>query len=583
MKRCPECRRDYYDDSLLYCLEDGTALVQGTVPSPDEPQTAILHETAPPNESLNRAQIHTTGQTAVFPRGAEAEPRESLGGLVEKQSFSTNRAAKPLIAAVVAVAVLVGGFFGYKYLSPTKQIESIAVMPFQNSSDSIDSEYLTDGLAESLIYSLSQIEGLKVSPTSSVFRYKGKQTDSVVAGKELGVEAVMTGRIAQRGDDLTISVELVDVRNSKTLWGSRYNRKMSELLATQQEITTEIVQKLKLKLTGEDQKELPKIYTADNQAYQLYLKGRFHYGKRTKADLEQGITYFEQAIARDPGFALAYVGISETFRTMPSYGYVAPKDVAARTKAAARRALEIDPDLAEAHAAVAGEAIIFDWDWQKAESEYKKAIELGPNIAEIHKTYGYSFLVTIGRFSEAIVELKRALELEPLSAVYLSHLASAYMYDGQMDKALEQTEAAIYLAPGHPTVVYHSCVVYNKAGMYDKAIELAEERLEEDPDNQDSLVNAGYAYAKSGQRRKAEEAIQRLRAISESRWVPRSYLAQIYGALGEKDRAITELEKAFEDRDVDVAKLSVHPYFDDIRDDPRFAAIAKRVGLPGRK
>ncbi|MBK9164798.1 MAG: hypothetical protein IPM21_13000 [Acidobacteria bacterium] len=574
MKRCPDCGRDYNDDSLSYCLDDGAELLFGPS-SLDEPLTAIFHSTDAPSEAATRAFVHTTQ--------GEAEPRGSSGGSAERQSVHAHRAAKPLAALVVVVVILVGGFFGYRYFSPTKQIESIAVMPFQNGSDSIDSEYLTDGLAESLIYSLSQIEGLKVSPTSSVFRYKGKQTDSVIAGKELGVEAVMTGRVAQRGEDLIISVELVDVRNSKTLWGERYNRKMSDLLATQREITTEIVQKLRMKLAGEVEKELTKTYTADNQAYQHYLKGRFHYGKRTKVDLEEGIKYFEQAIVRDPGFALAYVGISESYRTMPSYGYVAPKEVAARAKAAAQRALEIDPDLAEAHAAVAGESIIFDWDWQKAESEYKKAIELGPNVAEIHKTYGYSFLVTIGRFSEAIVELKRALELEPLSAVYVSHLASAYMYDGQMDKALEQTAVANYLAPGHPTVVYHSCVVYNKAGMYDKAIELAEQGLNKDPENQDSLVNAGYAYAKSGQRRKAEEVIQRLRAISESRWVPRSYFAQIYGALGEKDRAIIELEKAFEDRDVDVTKMNVHPYFEDIRDDPRFAAIAKRVGLPGRK
>ncbi|MFZ1700617.1 MAG: tetratricopeptide repeat protein [Pyrinomonadaceae bacterium] len=628
MKRCPECRRDYYDDTLLYCLDDGNALLEGPAlgrretedgGAENEPATAILSE--PPalaggplgddptrrfvhttdqtailsepgavatgflgGEDKTRAQIDTTDQTAILSTGAKAEPRESLGELSEKRSFSSNRASKPLMIFGIAVVLLVGGFFAYRYLgSNAKQIDSIAVMPFQNSNDSIDSEYLTDGLAESLIYSLSQIEGLRVSPTSSVFRYKGKQTDSVAAGKELGVETVMTGRIAQRGDDLTISVELVDVRNSKTLWGEKYDRKMSDLLATQREIAAEIVQKLKLKLAGESKKELKKTYTADNEAYQLYLKGRFHYLKRTKADLEKGVEYYEQAIARDPGFALAYVGISEAYRTMPSYGYVASREVAARARAAAQKALEIDPGLAEAHAAVAGVAVNFDWDWQKAESEYKNAIELGPNVAEIHKNYGYGFLVPMGRFREAIVELKRALELEPLSVIYVSHLASSYMYDGQLDKALEQTAEANYLAAGHPTVSYHSCVVYNKAGMYDKAIELAEEGLEKDPANQDSLVNAGYAYAKSGKRRKAEEIIERLREISKTQYVLTSYFAQIYGALGEKDMAITELEKAFEARDVDVTKINVHPYFDDLRDDPRFAAIAKRVGLPNRK
>ncbi|MGD9588520.1 MAG: tetratricopeptide repeat protein [Pyrinomonadaceae bacterium] len=575
MKRCPECRRDYLDDSLMYCLEDGAALVQGSVPSPDEPQTAILHSTDARSEAATRAQIHTTA----------AEPQSRLSEVSEKQSLSANRAAKPLAALIAVVVILIGGFFGFRYLSgsSTKQINSIAVMPFENRNSDADTDYLSDGLAESLIYHLSQLPDLKVSPTSSVFRYKGKETDPQVLAKELGVDSVMTGRIAQRGENLTISVELVDIHNSKTLWGEKYDRKMSELLETQQEIAAEIVQKLRLKLAGASEKELKKNYTTDNQAYQLYLKGRFHYGNRTKADLEKAVEYFEQAIARDPGFVLAYVGLSETYRTMPSYGYMAPREVAAKAKAAAQKAMEIDPDLAEAHAAVAGVAMNFDWDWQKAEREFKKAIELGPNVAEIHKTYGFSFLVTMGRFKEAIVELKRALELEPLSAVYVAHLASSYMYDGQPDKAAEQAAAANYLAPGHPTVAYHSSVIFNKAGMYEKAIELAKEGLNKDPDNQDSLVNAGYAYAKSGNRRKAEEVIQRLREISKSRWVPSSYFAQIYGALGEKDKAITELEKAFEDRDVDVSKMNVHPYFDDLRGDPRFVAIANRVGLPNRK
>jgi serine/threonine-protein kinase len=559
---------------MTFCLDDGAELLYGPAAA-DEPRTAILPEAGPTSESPTRTLDSEETGTKIL---HDDEDGESGPKTASKKAT--------VIAGIVGVLVItalgIGGYFYYGG-GGTNQIESIAVMPFQNSSDSSDSEYLTDGLAESLIYSLSQIEGLKVSPTSSVFRYKGKQTDSVIAGKELGVEAVMTGRIAQRGDDLKISVELVDVRNNKTLWGEQYNRKMSELLATQQEIAAEIVQKLKLKLAGGSEKKLRKTYTADNEAYQLYLKGRFHHAKRTKADLEKGVTYFEQAIARDPGFALAWVGIADAYRTMPSYGYVSPKEVGPKAIAAAQKAIEIDPDLAEAHAAVAGVALFFEWNWQKGESEFKKAIELGPNVADVHRAYGFSYLAPMGRFTEAIAELKRALELEPLSVVYGSQLAATYIYDGQKDKALEQVAAATYLAPGHPTVAYHSGVVYNTAGLYDKAIELAEGSLEKDPTNQDGLVNAGYAYAKSGQRRKAEEIIARLQEISKSQYVLTSYFAQIYGALGEKDKAITELEKAFENRDVDITKLNIHPYFDDIRDDPRFSAIAKRAGLPDRK
>ncbi|MGH7785125.1 MAG: hypothetical protein ACREO5_14955, partial [Candidatus Binatia bacterium] len=240
MKRCPECRRDYFDDSLMYCLEDGVALIQGSVPSPDEPQTAILQETASPNEAATRVQINTTEQTAVLPSGITDVPRS--------KGFD-----KRLLFGLLALAVIVlGGFFGYKYLAPSKQIESIAVMPFENKSADPDTDYLSDGLTDSLIFRLTQLPGLKVSPTSSVIRYKGKETEIAKVAAELGVEAVMTGRVVKRGDDLNITVELVDARNNRSLWGEQYERKMSDLLATQREIAATIVQKLQLKLEGSD-------------------------------------------------------------------------------------------------------------------------------------------------------------------------------------------------------------------------------------------------------------------------------------------------------------------------------------------
>lgn len=543
-------------------LEFQDKLEKTVSPEKEDPKTQILKATT----------IDELNQTT-----ANEDINDSI-------SFKKSNINKVFIGALAVMLISAIGL-GYWYFSVdgSDQIDSIAVMPFENNSTSADSEYLSDGLVESLIYRLSQIKNLKVSPTSSVFRYKGKQTDSVNAGNELGVEAVMTGRIAQRGDDLIISVELVDIRNNKTLWGERYNRKMSDLLATQQEITNEIAQKLKLKLVGEDQKELQKTYTTDSDAYQLYLKGRFHYAKRTKADLEQAIEYFMQAIARDPNFALAYVGITNAYMVMPSYGYAAPKEVGPKAKAAAQKALENDPNLAEAHAAVAFVASAFEWDWQTADSEFKKAIELDPNVAEIHKSFGSSYLVAMGRLKESIVEMKLALELEPLSVAYGSLLAASYGYDGQLDKALEQINTAHNLEPGHPISDYHLGVIYNKMGMYDKAIALAEKGLEKDPHNQDGLVNAGYAYAKTGRRRKAEDMIERLREISKTQYVMTSYIAQIYAALGEKEMAVTELEKAFENRDWFIAQMNVHPYFDDIRDDPRITVIAKRIGLPDKK
>jgi len=272
------------------------------------------------------------------------------------------------IIAVIMVLVLVAGIIGlglfWRARNSTAEgtINSIAVMPFQNRSANADSEYLSDGLAESLIYRLSQLPSLKVSPTSSVFRYKGKETDVQKIGNELGVSAVLTGRIVQRGENLTISVELVDVRNNKLLWGEQYERKMSELLTTQREIAGEITNKLQLKLSGEGEQKLAKKYTDSNEAYQLYLKGLFHFANRTKEDVQKSIGYFQQATKLDPNFALAYVGISQSYSLMPSYSYLSPKEAFPQAKAAAQKALEIDPSLADAHAALATTLAAYDWN-----------------------------------------------------------------------------------------------------------------------------------------------------------------------------------------------------------------------------
>ena len=313
MKRCPECKRDYYDDTLLYCLEDGNVLVQGSVPSPDEPATAILSGGVA-SESATRAQIHTTQQTAVLPSGFAEVPKA--------KGFD-----KRLILAPFALSVIVlGGFIGYRYITPAKQIESIAVMPFENRNSDADTDYLSDGLAESVIFRLTQIPDLRVSPTSSVMRYKGKETDVAKIASELGVDAVMTGRLTKRGDNLNITVELVDARTNKSLWGEQYERKLSELLTTQREIVAEIVGKLQLKLSGESQQKLAKKYTDNNEAYQLYLKGRFHWNKRNTGDFQKAREYFQQAIAIDPNYALAYTGLADTLALIPNSGNFRPSE-----------------------------------------------------------------------------------------------------------------------------------------------------------------------------------------------------------------------------------------------------------------
>ena len=335
------------------------------------------------------------------------------------------------VVAGVLLAIIIAGTIGLtRYLRQPKRttaFESIAILPFENRSNAVDSEYLSDGLTESLIYRLSQLPNLKVSPRSSAFRYKGKDVDVEKVGAELGVDAVMSGRMIQRGDNLTISVDLVDVKNKKSLWGEQYERKMSDLLATQREIASAIAGKLQLKLSG-DEKGLNKRYTNNNEAYQLYLKGQYHYAKRTKTDLELGIEEFKQAIALDPNFALAFVGMSDCYYVMPSYSYMSGKDAIPQAKAAAQRALQIDPNLAEAHAAYAAALTFVDLNWDEAGRAYKRALELDPNVATIHYGYAINYLLPTKRLDEAISEVKRSLELEPLSIPMGANLAGLYLF-----------------------------------------------------------------------------------------------------------------------------------------------------------
>src|SRR5262249_40834449 len=299
-------------------------------------------------------------------------------------------------------------------------IQSIAVLPFENRSGSSDTDYLSDGLADSLIYRLSQLPNLKVSPTSSVMRYKGKETEVAAVAKALQVDAVMSGRLMQRGDDLSISVQLIDARSNKLIWAEQYERKMSDLLATQREIAASIAQKLQLKLAG-DEKGITKKYTNSNEAYQSYLRGRFYWNKRTGESLKKSIEYFNQAIDRDPNFALAYSGLADSYVLFPRYAAGPSQEYFPKAKAAAKRAVEIDDTLAEAHTSLA--YVLFNYDWNFAESnrEFQRAIELNPNYPTAHEWYGET-LRDMGRFDEAIAELKRAQELDPLSLVINSDL-----------------------------------------------------------------------------------------------------------------------------------------------------------------
>ena len=387
VKHCPKCFRSYADETLNFCLEDGNALLEGRATA-DEPATAILSEPGAAATEFSVGDIplprvHTTGQTAIFPNSAEAEPQENSHGLSARQ---TTRPFGKLsgkngwiVVASIAVLLLSAVFFAYRYVTSTKQIESIAVMPFVNESGNADSDYLSDGMTETLINGLSQIPELNVKARTTVFRYKGKEIDPKKIAAELGVQAILTGRVVQRGDALTLNLELIDAQTENILWGNRYERKSSELVALQTEIARDVSSKIKSKLSGADAAKVGKNYTTNPEAYQLYLKGRFFWSKLTPDGLQKSLEFYAQAIEVDPNYALAYAGLADSYNLLGSYGFWPIKESHPKARAAAEKALTLDGDLSEAHASLATVIADYYWDWAAAESHFKRAIELNPN------------------------------------------------------------------------------------------------------------------------------------------------------------------------------------------------------------
>lgn len=515
---------------------------------------------------------------------ASAGQTASIPPAPSSAEYVVQRLKRHKIGVAVALMILIAAVASFAYYLRAGRseagIHSIAVLPFQNKSTDADTEYLSDGLAESLIFRLSQLPNLKVSPTSSVMRYKGKNTDLAQIARELEAEAVMSGRVSQHGDDLTISVELIDARTNKLIWAERYDRKMSDLLATQREIAAAITQKLELRLAGEEAKGITKKYTNSNEAYQLYLRGGYSFAKRTKEEMLRAIEYYRQAVKLDPQFALAYARISEVYGSMPAYPYLSPKEAFPQAKAAAQKALEIDPTLPEAHTFLAYSLVIYDWNWPDAERSFKRALELDPNNSAAHFRYGQIYLAPTGRLDESIVEIKRGLERDPLDINMGGTLGWAYLVGGQNDRALEQAKKTYDLEPTHPIGRWFLIQAYTVTGNYAEAISLSQQWLQTDPTNQFALRDAGIAYAKAGRRDKAEEMIRRFREIAKTQYVPTCRIAAIYGALGEKDKAFEELSKAFEMRDWELFRINVDTYWAPLRDDPRFKELEKGLNLP---
>ena len=484
--------------------------------------------------------------------------------------------------AVMAVVLGAVGVSVYRHASSSEvAIESIAVLPFQNRSTEADTEYLSDGLAESLIYRLSQLPNLKVSPTSSVFRYKNKEIDPVQVGNQLGVNAVLSGRIVQRGENLTISAELLDVRHNKLLWGEQYERKMSELLQTQREMAREIVDKLKLKVSA-DEKALAKNYTTSNEAYQLHLKGRFYWNKRTGEGFLKALEYFQQAIDRDPTFALAYSGLSDTYALLggpAAGGDMAPNEVLPKAKAAALKALEIDETLAEPHVSLGHAKYQYDRDWAGAEREYKRALELNPNYPTAHQWYAI-YLISRGHQSEALTEIRRAQELDPLSLSINMWLGQILGSAGQLDEAIEQLRKTVELDPNFIQAHHRLGMVYEEKGMYNEAIAEFKQVVNLSEGSPFGIAALAHTYALAGKRDEAQKNLDEVFRLSKERYVSAVQVASIYAALGDKDKAFVWLDKAEKEHDLSTVRLKVEPRLASLRSDPRFDDLVRRIGIP---
>jgi DNA-binding winged helix-turn-helix (wHTH) protein/Tfp pilus assembly protein PilF len=479
---------------------------------------------------------------------------------------------------------------GYRFVAALKElpdelgaIDSLAVLPFLNGGSDPAAEYLCDGITDSLINKLSLLPNLRVMSRNSIFRYKAHSADTGltqaqrvgfpradVVGRELDVRAVLMGRVSEAGEILIVSVELVDARDNRHLWGAQYNRPLADLFATQETISLEISERLRLKLTREEQQRLSKRYTENTEAYQLYLKGCYYWHKLTIDGVGKGIELFQQAIEKDPGYALAYTGLLDCYTYLGS---------PVEAKRAATRALELDPKLGEAHASLGFSTFLYDWDFPEAERRFKRAIELKPNYAEAHHWYAI-YLANMGRHEDAIHEAQRAQELDPLSLLMNQTAGNVLVCAREYDRAVEALRKTIdmdanFAAP-HSTLG----LVYVELGLYELAMaqfEKVRALLGNDVRMEPSLkALSGYVYAAWG---KASEALKMAEEISsQPAGLPYS-IAAIYARLGEKDRALEWLERAYRERSFELVGLKVDPRFDNLRRDPRLQDLLRRVGF----
>lgn len=543
MKRCPACQRRYRDEAYNFCRDDGTPLIIETS-SEDEPQTQLVDPAAQDSEAA----------TQVF--------RSS--GDVRRGVATSSSLTVPLQRRRAA---------------SRKTIDSLAVLPLVNASNDAEMDYLSDGITESIINSLSQLPKLRVVPRSTVFRYKGRDVDPQTIGRDLNVRAVLTGRVFQHGAALVIKTELIDVEQESQLWGEQYRRKLTDIFELEQEISREISGKLRLRLSGEEKKRLGKRYTDNTEAYHLYLKGRYYTNKRTEEWIKRGIDYFQRAIDTDPNYALAYAGLADAYAFLASStGGNRPRETYPKAKAAALKALSIDDALAEAHTSLGFFYLMYDWNFAEAEREFKRGIKLNPGYANAHDGYGFVLKAT-ARNEEAIRSSREAKKLDPLSLFTNVSLAWAYYFARDYERAVAQGRKALEMEPRFDFAYWIVGLALAQQGVMDEAINALNQAVILTGGGLTYEAHLGYAYALSGKREEARQVLADLEEIANGKYVPAYYFAIIHLGLGEQEQTFQWLERAVEERSGFLAFIKVEPMFDALRPDTRFSELLKRMGF----
>jgi eukaryotic-like serine/threonine-protein kinase len=461
----------------------------------------------------------------------------------------------------------------------SKVVDSLAILPFQNASGDPEHEYLTDGITGSLINILATVPKLRVMAQSTVFRYKGRIIDPQAIGRELNVSAVLTGKMMQSGGSLRIGTELVDVATGSQLWGAQYDRKPGDIFVVQDEISDEISGKLRLRLTRAEKKRLIRHHTEDPEAYRLYLKGRHYWNRWTEEGFYKAIEYFQQAVEKDPGYALAYTGLADSYVLLGWNSYLPPTEAFPKGKAAAVTALRLDPHLAEAHTSFAALLWLHDWQWEEALIEFNRSLELAPSYPTANHWYA-EYMMTMGRHAEAIARIKNGQDLDPLSLIISVAVGWSHYLARRYNEGVEQLLRAIELDPNYPVTYWILGLLHRKRGHYDEAISAGEQGVKLSGGSPLMRSSLAHSYGQAGRTREALQMLEDLTTLAKRKYVAPYFFAGIHIGLGQNDRAIEYLEKSYQEHSHWLIYLHMDPSMDNLRDNPCFRDLLRRVALP---